>query len=217
MSPQDPNRGTDLPGRESAEKATPMRDERRQGAAANTDGSTGDSRKPGRWPLGPAVSFQVSDGHSALRSNPRLIGGAVAVIGLVSLLGLAAAGGWVFAALKLFSLHRQGPAVAAGLQPTTPTEPPAQIPAEPDAGPQLPVLAAEKPVADLPNPFDQQKPADLPMGADPPKPADILRVNRAVFDKIQWQMPSQAIERILGKGESVDYSLVPPCHGFETG
>src|SRR5437667_9581476 len=55
MSPQNPNRGSDLPGRESAENPTPVRDERRTGVADDTSGSTGDGRKPGRRRLGPAL------------------------------------------------------------------------------------------------------------------------------------------------------------------
>jgi hypothetical protein len=54
-----------------------------------------------------------------------------------------------------------------------------------------------------------------PQGVDPAKPAGNPRVTRAAFDKIQWQMPSNAIERILGKGESVDNCLVLDAMGSQ--
>src|SRR5215475_14032320 len=78
------------------------------------------------------ASIQLSDGHSVLRSNRAqeadvsslrrswLISGAIAVIGVVGPLGLAA--GLVSAGLALFSSHRQGPTVAVGLQPSTSTK-----------------------------------------------------------------------------------------------
>jgi hypothetical protein len=61
--------------------------------------------------------------------------------------------------------------------------------------------------------------AAFPCAAGGPadKPADNPRVTRAAFDKIQWQMPSKAIERILGKGESVADSLVLHAMGSELG
>ena len=49
MSPQDPNRATDLPGRESAKNPPSTRDESRQGAAADTNANG--VRKPGRLGL----------------------------------------------------------------------------------------------------------------------------------------------------------------------
>jgi hypothetical protein len=54
-------------------------------------------------------------------------------------------------------------------------------------------------------------------GAVPPKAADNPRVTRAAFDAIQWQMPSQAIERILGKGEPVASSVVLHAMGSQPG
>jgi hypothetical protein len=55
----------------------------------------------------------------------------------------------------------------------------------------------------------------VPARAD--NPADNPRVTRAAFDKIQWGMPGRAIESILGKGASVDYSLVLHAMGAQTG
>src|SRR5262249_33050885 len=62
-------------------------------------------------------------------------------------------------------------------------------------------------------------PAALPcaVGGPADKPADNPRVTRAAFDKIQWQMPSKDIESILGKGESVEDSLVLHAMGSQLG
>jgi hypothetical protein len=49
------------------------------------------------------------------------------------------------------------------------------------------------------------------------KPADNPRVTRAAFDSIQWQMPSNEIERILGKGAPVDNSVVLHAMGSAPG
>src|SRR5262245_40274587 len=55
MSPQDMNRSTNLSSRESAENATPIGDESRQGAAAD---ATRDGREPGSS-LGLAITAVV--------------------------------------------------------------------------------------------------------------------------------------------------------------